>query len=190
MGALTAAPALDRRGRFLPPLGWQPKCLEPSELELWHDVDAGIPPCHSCPLAFAAEQRALGRCNGQPSGADDEEEDDVIGDNGIAGQVTQERRIELIAPCGSCLHREVCGLKDKLERAGEADVTMARLPDELQVVLQARVDCSFYARDRGAAKGVAAAAREVKPRATRNWSPEQRAAAAERMRTRRQGAAA
>jgi hypothetical protein len=196
---VTCAPSRFRRrsiadaGSFCPPPSWEPACLEPDELELWRERDRGIPPCHSCPLAFAAEQRAIGRCNGQPSGADDEDEEDQVnvGDIGVGGQVTQERQIELIAPCPSCLHREVCGLKEKLESAGEADVTMARLPDELQIVLQARVDCSFYARDKSVGKRAAAADGTPAPkRAGPNWSPEQRAAAAARLAERRARAAA
>lgn len=107
-----------------------------------------------------------------------------VRDLGTGGQVTQERRIELVAPCPSCLHRQVCGLKEKLERAQEADVTMARLPDELHLVIQARVECAFYAKDKGLGKRTEPAG-ESKPK--RQWSPEAREAAAERMRARRAG---
>jgi hypothetical protein len=27
-----------------------------------------VRPCHDCPLGYAAEMRALGRCNGTPAG--------------------------------------------------------------------------------------------------------------------------
>lgn len=171
--------------------------MEPDEWDLWvarnpRHLGAKVAdrPCADCPLGFAAEMRAIGRCNGEPQGHEEESDVNVTGIE-VTGAVTQERRIEVLAPCGTCLHRQVCGLKDKLEAAGEADVTMARLPDELHLVLQARVECAFYARDKAAGKP-ASAGDVDKPK--RGWSPEQRAAAAERMRqrnaTRGEGAAA
>ena len=142
---------------------WSAACMEPDEWALWLErnpqslgFNAAARPCQDCPLGFAAEMRAVSRCNGEPAGLElDEEEDTVdVRDLGAGSQVTQERRIELIAPCPTCLHRPVCGLKDKLERAQEADVTMARLPDELHVVISAKVDCAFYAKDKGAARTI------------------------------------
>lgn len=158
--------------------------MEPDELELWTSTSRGIPPCHECPLAFAAEMRAENRCNGRPAGADEEEEEVDVTELGTGGTVTAEQRIEIIAPCGTCAHRQVCGLREKLERAREADVAMARLPDELKLEIRATVDCAFYSKERGTARANGAAG-EPRLHAGRTWSPEQRAAAAERMRARR-----
>lgn len=46
-----------------------PVCMAADELALWLASEVrggGSTPCVDCPLAFAAEMRAQGRCNGKP----------------------------------------------------------------------------------------------------------------------------
>lgn len=61
---------------------WQAACMDPDEWEVWQDTnrrltsfgDQATRPCDDCTLGFAADMRALGRCNGTPAGADEEDE--------------------------------------------------------------------------------------------------------------------
>jgi hypothetical protein len=46
--------------------------MSADELASWQDMNSQTTshrtdrPCHDCPVAFAMEMRALGRCNGEP----------------------------------------------------------------------------------------------------------------------------
>jgi hypothetical protein len=73
------------------PATWTPLCMEPDEWADWQrlnpirsngfnamrDHEAAASPCTDCPLGYAAEMRAVSRCNGQP-GAVEEDEEGVI----------------------------------------------------------------------------------------------------------------
>lgn len=160
--------------------GWSADCMEPDEWALWvaenpRNVQGGMAdrPCRDCPASFAAEMRAIGRCNGTPTGHEgepaehEEEERDVIDrpPGGIRGQQALQLAMP---PCGSCQHEPICVLKIALGKVKSADVTVATLPDGLAVVVSAKVDCRFYNKAKGTPK-------------LRNWSPEQRQAAADRL---------
>lgn len=50
---------------------WAPLCMDDVEWRLWKDADVKslhpvYRPCAECPLSFAAEMRAIARCNGSP----------------------------------------------------------------------------------------------------------------------------
>lgn len=51
-----------------------PLCMTPDELAAWEDANSVLSspapsPCQDCPLAFAAQMRAEGCCNGEPGRA-------------------------------------------------------------------------------------------------------------------------
>jgi hypothetical protein len=73
---IEAAAELDREG-------WSPDCMEPEEYAGWRrgaleqrrplvvqpkipDTTGAAWPCTDCPLGYAAEMRAVDRCNGEP----------------------------------------------------------------------------------------------------------------------------
>lgn len=52
---------------------WAPACMADREWALWRKVNArtsaqdrAVRPCADCPISFALEMRAEGRCNGLP----------------------------------------------------------------------------------------------------------------------------
>jgi hypothetical protein len=64
---------------------WSPACMEPDELAAWEEMrdrstayhDRTARPCHDCLAGFAAEMRAIGRCNGTPAGFEEDPEMDA-----------------------------------------------------------------------------------------------------------------
>ena len=46
-------------------------CMDPTEYALWSRANAALKfretPCHDCPMSFALEMRAEGRCDGEPA---------------------------------------------------------------------------------------------------------------------------
>lgn len=53
--------------------GWEPLCMDAAEWQDWRGLNPRITdrasaawPCTDCPLGFAADMRAVGRCNGEP----------------------------------------------------------------------------------------------------------------------------
>ena len=54
--------------------GWQAACMDADDWRIWRslavfngsEADQAARPCHDCPLSFALEMRAQGRCNGTP----------------------------------------------------------------------------------------------------------------------------
>jgi len=166
--------------------GWVAACMEPDEWAHWLatnpqatiDSEFADRPCRDCPLTFATEMRALGRCNGTPAGLEgapatrDDPEDDVTDQrSSISGGVRGQSTLALTAPpCDTCLHEPICVLKIALRKVTTAEITVAPLPDGLSIALEARVDCRFY---------------NAKPGFRRkHWSPEAREAARQRALTR------
>lgn len=83
------------QGRPVPPAeqfaddartGWAPLCMTADEWADWrahvsftgHHTEQAARPCDDCPLGFAADMRAEGRCNGTPGGVADEPEEEPI----------------------------------------------------------------------------------------------------------------
>jgi hypothetical protein len=180
--------------------GWMPLCMDPDEWAEWRRTNpigltatsAVARPCADCLLGFAADMRALGRCNGTPGGAAvDEEEEEPMDQTS-----TPPRRMALevtAPPCGSCSHEPVCSLRSAFEGMASVEVGALSVPTGLRLSLVATVSCDHYLRDRtkpapvrvltsqerGQANGAA------KYRAsTADWTPERRAAQGDRMRAR------
>lgn len=159
---LRPAPERTRRQRFELEViagGWRADCMSDQEWSDWvrqnplaiNDGSIADRPCVDCPLGFAAEMRAIGRCNGQPGAVGGrheaaEEDDDMIDRPGQPGP-RGSAPLELVPPpCGTCAHEPICVLKIALQKAKTAEVAVAPLPDGLSVVVTARVDCRFYTK--------------------------------------------
>ncbi len=165
---------------------WTPACMDAEELASWHDQNARITtthgrasgPCTDCTLGYAAEMRAVGRCNGTPGGVEEDEPMETHEAAAIvdAAEIIGRRRITAIAPCPTCVHARVC----RLRPADELDVrvSLPALAPELDVTLTATIECVEYVR----AKGTKPEAKEPLDRPKKTISPEAR----ERL---RQGAA-
>jgi len=174
-----------------------PACLEPDDLD---DYRAGVlTGCRDCTVAFSADMTARNRCNGIPgevtAGIAQEEPMDQPGP--IAARSTT-RRVELevaAPPCASCADESICSLRLAVEGIATVETAAPPLPAGLRLSLVAAVDCAHFlgdrakpaparaltSQERGQANGAAAYHKEA---AARQWSPEARAAQAERMRAR------
>jgi hypothetical protein len=156
--------------------GWAPLCMEQGDWAHWQRMNPSISdlaarPCSDCPVGFAAEMRAEGKCNGTPGWrppADDHEEADV-------GDTITVSKVTISAPCGSCAHREVCAIRRTLGGLEEADVTIPKPDPALTIALGISVECSHYLRARNTGNGGAAKGRKL------NLSPEERARRGERI---------
>ena len=199
---------------------WTPLCMEPDELAAWQEMrdrstayhDRTARPCRDCLTGFAAEMRAIGRCNGTPADFEEDPEMDAPATPTPPRSLPVARRVALdvaAPPCESCSHEPVCGLRAALEGVADVETTAPALPTGLTFSLTATVECAHFLRDRSKPAPVrvltsqergavnhAAAVRASKP-STADWTPERRAAQGERMRARaealradREGAAA
>ena len=160
---------------------WVAACMDPAEWDAWHAANRSARggrdsrPCDDCLLGFAAEMRTAGRCNGQP-GADatDDEEETAMEPTNTPAPKTTPARLTVEAPCRSCSHAPVCRVRDRVIDASTIAIAVPVMGDGVTIALTGTVECDWYVRDRGAPS-------ERKGR-KHNWSPEQRAAAAERAR--------
>lgn len=193
---------------------WTPACMDADELAGWHlfnDRAKGSShvtlPCADCLPGFAAEMRSIGRCNGTPRGGQEDEEMGTFDfkttgpdqpnliDPALSRGLSPIRRVELdiaAPPCASCAHEPVCALRAAFEGMATVETAAPPLPDGLRLTLSASVECSHFLRDRakpapvrvmtpqerGQANGAGA------KRTSYEWTPEQRAAAGDRMRAR------
>jgi hypothetical protein len=163
---------------------WAPLCMDADEWAGWQrhnrrlvglkGLQQADRPCADCPLGYAAEMRAIGRCNGQPGGIEEDEEEMTMEPTPIAVKKppTASARIRVEAPCRTCSHAPVCRLRDAVIDAGEASIEVPALGDGVRIVLAGAVECDWYAKARQAPD-------PSKPR--RELSPEQKEAARERM---------
>jgi hypothetical protein len=141
--------------------------MDAEELARWQEMNGraaanrAARPCADCPLGYAVEMRALGRCNGTPGGV---EEDTEMGTFDYTGPerpqpepkeapraLTMTRRVELevaAPPCGSCAHEPVCALRAAFEGMATVETSAPPLPDGLRLTLTASVECAHYLRDR------------------------------------------
>lgn len=178
-------------GRARPPAeiadGWEPSCMEPEEWDAWQDTNRRLQqqaqaprPCSDCLLGYAAEMRAIGRCNGQPGGDAHEDHEEDQGMDPVAKIAaepeapTRRVSIEVSAPCAACSHQPVCRIADEVAAVERAQVAVPKLGTGLAMTLSARVDCEFFAP-------VKRPGRPAGSGATRDWTPEQRQAASDRM---------
>ena len=141
---------------------WMPLCMEPDELVSWSEMrdrstayhDRTAHPCRDCLPGFAAEMRAVGRCNGTPSGIEEDTEVEQPATPTPPRSLPVRRTTVLdvaAPPCESCAHEPVCGLRAALEGIADVETTAPRLPDGLSLTLTAVVSCGHYLRDKGRA---------------------------------------
>lgn len=166
---------------------WSPACMDEAERVEWEAANARITgmfgavrradrPCTDCTLGFAADMRALGRCNGTPGGVEEEEPvDETRTIARIESAATTKVAIALAAPCGPCGHAPVCRLREAVEAMERTSVPVPKLETGLTVELRGSIACDWFAKAKAAP-----AAGEGGPK--RGWTPEQRAAQAERAR--------
>lgn len=141
--------------------GWAPLCMEPDEWQHWQATNPSnamaARPCTDCPIGFAAEQRALGKCNGTPGWrppADDHEEAEV-------GDTVTVSNVQISAPCGTCAHAPVCAIRRTIGGLEEVDVTMPKPDQALTVVLGLTVECAHYLRGKTAKRALSPAQLEA-----------------------------
>lgn len=162
--------------------GWAPLCLDPDEWADWrarvsftgHHSEQAARPCDDCPLGFAADMRAEGRCNGTPGGVHDEPEEetpmDVVKMSG--GQTRVE--VAVVAPCGTCAHAAVCRLREHVESRSQLSAEAPVYDRAIRYELVATVTCEHYAKDRIRVASLTEVAAAPK-RTGRPMSPEARA---------------
>lgn len=169
---------------------WAPLCMSDAEWRAWQALnpfyskhnplvrksDVAARPCADCPLGYAAEMRALGRCNGTPAGVQDDEEEPAMQVHASTprpanpvvlgagdGQRRRELDVALDLPCPACIHREVCRIREGLEaRLTTLPVLMPELDEALSVKVDAKVDCALFRPERPAKRG-GGASRELSP---------------------------
>lgn len=153
---------------------WRPRCMSDEEYASWAEKNATRVkrPCADCPLGYAADMRAQGRCNGTPGGVeqDEEEGDDVTMPPRLSaaaalalprersvdrpGGSTTELAVAVDLPCPACMHAPVCRIKasieGQLERVG---VLTPRLDPALTIQLEAKLECSLFRPERPAKRG-------------------------------------
>lgn len=136
---------------------WRADCMTDEEWTEWvamnpMNVSGGESavadrPCSDCPLGFAADMRALGKCNGTPGwqapAEEEEEEESVMTEPRIIPNGT-EVVVALEAPCGRCAHEPVCAIKRSLDGLDTLPVSVPRLDKALTMALTAAVDCSQF----------------------------------------------
>lgn len=162
--------------------GWAPACIDADEWAAWRarnplvgvEADLVARPCEECPLGFAADMRAQGRCNGEPGGVaepDDTEEEpmDPVTPAAPAVRVT----VSLApAPCGRCEKADVCALRPTVEGLSEIAASLPALDRRIGLELTGSVSCAAFAK----ARIRRADPSELEPRAPRKLqlSPEER----------------
>jgi hypothetical protein len=166
---------------------WVPLCMEPDEWVLWQAGNARVTgstagvrradrPCEDCPMGYAADMRAEGRCNGEPAGVDQEEEHmDNATITRIEQAATTKVRVALVAPCGGCTHAPVCRLRESVTAIEQALVAVPKLEDGLAVELRGTITCDWFVKAKAAPRA------DAPDRPKREMTPEQREAARERM---------
>lgn len=157
MTALSQGRPLTKREQFDEDrrTGWAPACMDADE---WGDWRAANPftgrmaeqvarPCEDCLLGFAADMRAIGRCNGTPGGAPDEEiEEETVNVESI--DLPMRAMVTVTAPCGGCAHGAVCRIRPQLEALKAAQVALPRVEDGVSVTVAATVACEHFTKDR------------------------------------------
>ena len=139
--------------------GWAPACMEPPEWADWRARNpvAGIPdadqvarPCEECPIGWAVEMRAEGRCNGTPAGVaeDPDQVDEHEEDHAVEHENTPGTRIPvtLEAPCPGCIKSDVCSLRPRVEGLRSASVSISSIDPLVSVALAGTVTCGAFIR--------------------------------------------
>lgn len=138
---------------------WTAACMEPAEWVEWVALNPALTrlsdraerPCADCPASYAAEMRAVGRCNGYPRGVDMSENGVTTMPRPLVNLTGKETTVDLALPCGRCAHAPVCRIKPQLEaRLETLPVTLPQLDPAIRVALAATVECSQFLRASGA----------------------------------------
>jgi hypothetical protein len=158
---------------------WSPLCMEPDEWADWQRLNPVLNqaihaerPCADCPVGYARQMRAIRRCNGTPGL---KEENDPVAERDDLTTI----EVASDAPCPSCVHRTVCGMRTAVESLRKLEILAPSLPKAVRTVISVEVECSEFLRDRSAANAKHSATSKA------SWTPEKRALAAERLRERR-----
>lgn len=179
--------------------GWRALCMDGLEWAAWRVLnplvgkygDMAARPCTDCLLGFAADMRAIGRCNGEPGGVVDEPEEEPmdLAMIPVPGPANVARRTALAVdppPCASCAHEPVCALRAAFEGMAEIETTAPALPAGLRLELAAVVSCDFFLRDRTKPAPVRVLTSQergqYRAKSAAHWTPERRAAQGERAR--------
>lgn len=156
---------------------WAPSCMDAEEWADWrarnptHIPGTVARPCEDCLLGFAADMRALGRCNGTPGGAAVDEEIEEEPMDQVSAPAGFRVEVAVEAPCPRCEKADVCGLRASVEGLRALPVMAPRLDPRIGLALAGTVSCSAFvkARIRLASGG------EIEARPKRQVSPETRA---------------
>jgi hypothetical protein len=163
---------------------WSPACMDADDLADWSAFNARIvgkgrstSPCFDCLPSFADEMRPLGRCNGIPRGGDREETPMDLAKIAVPTKIDAPRgrrmAVDVSGPaCDACAHEPVCALRAAIEGMASIETSAAALPGGLHLALRATIECDHYLRDRA----------RPAPSTAAYWTPERRAAQAERVR--------
>jgi hypothetical protein len=133
---------------------WAPLCMSADEFAAWREMngritgrDRGSRPCDDCPLGFAAEMRAEGRCNGTPGGVEEEDEVEIRELKASQAGVVP---VTVTVPCGRCVHREVCGIRAQIADLDRVETELPALNPALKPTLSMSIECGFYLAERKA----------------------------------------
>jgi len=143
---------------------WEPLCMEPEEWVEWQAMNSRAisheqrsdRPCADCPLGYAADMRAAGRCNGSPGGVEEDEVSDVAERPRLMA-VGRELPVALGLPCPRCAHKPVCSIRAVVEaRLESLPVQLPILDPAITVVLTAAVTCGHFMKAPNAPKAAVA----------------------------------
>lgn len=164
---------------------WEPACMDPAEWADWQRLNPVLNslmhterPCTDCPIGYARQMRAIGRCNGTPALV--VEENPVIDSDDLTTiDVVSE------APCPGCAHRNVCSMRAGVEGLRSIEAVLPKLPRAIKTVVSVQVECSEFLRDRTQGRDPSTAGARASAAARASWTPEKRAAASIRLAERR-----
>jgi hypothetical protein len=135
---------------------WTPACMDADEYAGWLEMNQATAtaravavdrPCADCTLGYAAEMRAVGRCNGTPAGV--VEEEDMEQPEPVDVRLVGRVPVTITPPpCGSCVHEPVCALRRSLEAIAEIPAAAPAVPAGLRLTLSAAVECDHFLLDR------------------------------------------
>lgn len=130
---------------------WTPLCMDGDEYSSWREMNLRVAknsqatrPCADCPLGYAAEMRAVGRCNGSPGGVEEEDEVEITELKAKPAIVA----VQVNVPCERCIHREVCGLRQQIADLDSVEMELPALNPALKPELTMAIDCGFYTPER------------------------------------------
>lgn len=169
---------------------WRPRCMSDEEYASWAEKNAPMTsgkaarPCADCPLGYAADMRAVGRCNGTPGGVEEDEGemalptrlpqpdhvDRVLGlrPGAVAASpatqaFTTDVAVAVDLPCPACIHAPVCRIKASIEgRLERLAVATPQLDPALTIQLEAKIECSLFRAERPAKRGGGGSGKEAR----------------------------